>query len=1063
MKKVSVNQFNKGLNLDNNPVSVSNDSLIGALNATFITKNGNEVVLQNDMGNASVDKAQLPAGYVPLGVKEHGGIIYIASYNPLTDKSQIGCFPSPQRNFATDSDKSLGFKNLCEYDGNTTYEQKIVEISDDNIIRPGDKFIITATKSQIADFENYPQYIRLKVLIITSDNQSIDITNELVEPSGHFENVKFVKNIENDIQDTDYTIYTNRSCGQLCLRAELIIPNKIELSYFAEYKKILDLFPNDYQEIINNWNISSITPDTFVTNLHVKVTPYDEYGNIFDQNTISGYESDVNITDGYIYNYSQSNQGDFYYLIYGESDNSIINFNYTPQYIYTSSQCLKTIYPLKKSEQVEFSLIGSGKVTFNTFRYFNDFDNNHLVLNYGLKFYSGPSYELTNLYLELINLRDLNSHNWDYTNQDLKIKRVLLNIENTSGIYTEVIDYFKYNVIFPFTIFNDAPGNKINVGQYYLARICAKVNGTTLYKGDWHALLTSEATNYLYNGSEQDMLKLYSDIENTKEILLDYNLVKNNVDSVNDQEELTGEDNYFVVEQPTENDLRYEVKKYGQVKYTHEALAKIVIPKYFPFSESEMSYNPQVQCHVSYVDYQDDIITDGTYNPSNKVKHYDNIIIKNRQNIGGDDNTTIAERNEKNKLFYEYEDVARDGHIDLKFNYELYSQLISPFDSHSYNYNGVGPAFISYASRLSNDLLKLPIEENNNRIYPERMLYCIYHNNRTIIGECKYVEDNADIANFVNNSNNVTKYKDWSGIYHCSDFEISDFLNQELGYPNIVIFSSCVDGDSDVFRHGRLYDRQHGSIRTKYDMMLIKGTDDNLYLIQDITDKGKLLQNFKDIFENIYIYKPEQDISLNYWIGNRNNYFATNDYKIYLDYDVSYTKFIPNININIYTNTPKNLDGRIIYLPYIKFDQNLVTTEHFRKIIPANSISERVSNFLNEQIIIGNIAKIQNNNYKLCALSGNKRVPLNEYDCYILKNNNLINCKDYNYPDDNLYNISQKIKNNLLLLNEYHELVLNNEIPSVSSSSSNWDYGTPSNVKLTTIFPNSFKYFKLFE
>ena len=115
MKKISVNQFNKGLNLDNNPVSVSNDSLIGALNATFITKNGNEVVLQNDMGNASVNKAELPAGYVPLGAKEHGGIIYIASYNPLTDESQIGCFPSPQRNFASDSDINLGFKSLCQY------------------------------------------------------------------------------------------------------------------------------------------------------------------------------------------------------------------------------------------------------------------------------------------------------------------------------------------------------------------------------------------------------------------------------------------------------------------------------------------------------------------------------------------------------------------------------------------------------------------------------------------------------------------------------------------------------------------------------------------------------------------------------------------------------------------------------------------------------------------------------------------------------------------------------------------------------------------------------------
>jgi len=30
-------------------------------------------------------------------MKEYGGIIYIAAYNPITNKSQIGSFPSPER------------------------------------------------------------------------------------------------------------------------------------------------------------------------------------------------------------------------------------------------------------------------------------------------------------------------------------------------------------------------------------------------------------------------------------------------------------------------------------------------------------------------------------------------------------------------------------------------------------------------------------------------------------------------------------------------------------------------------------------------------------------------------------------------------------------------------------------------------------------------------------------------------------------------------------------------------------------------------------------------------
>jgi len=72
-----------------------NDTLTDCLNGTLITMNGDEVILQNDMGNRRVDNAFLPAGFEPVGIKEYGGIIYIAAYNPITDQSQIGSFPSP--------------------------------------------------------------------------------------------------------------------------------------------------------------------------------------------------------------------------------------------------------------------------------------------------------------------------------------------------------------------------------------------------------------------------------------------------------------------------------------------------------------------------------------------------------------------------------------------------------------------------------------------------------------------------------------------------------------------------------------------------------------------------------------------------------------------------------------------------------------------------------------------------------------------------------------------------------------------------------------------------------
>ena len=82
---------------DLNPLTTPNSVLTDVLNGTMITFNGNEFVLQNDMGNGIVERAKLSPGFLPLGVKEYGGIIYVASYNPDTQECEVGSFPSPER------------------------------------------------------------------------------------------------------------------------------------------------------------------------------------------------------------------------------------------------------------------------------------------------------------------------------------------------------------------------------------------------------------------------------------------------------------------------------------------------------------------------------------------------------------------------------------------------------------------------------------------------------------------------------------------------------------------------------------------------------------------------------------------------------------------------------------------------------------------------------------------------------------------------------------------------------------------------------------------------------
>lgn len=150
-KSEAINTFAQGLVMDINPLVAPNDGVCNALNATLITMNGNENVLQNDMGNGRVETAFLPEGYVPLGTTELGGIIYIVSYNPLNKKCQIGSFPSPERNISTDkiSDLNQQLNNTdFKYDDQTGAQTGALvyylkkELNEGLTFNPGDKFIV---------------------------------------------------------------------------------------------------------------------------------------------------------------------------------------------------------------------------------------------------------------------------------------------------------------------------------------------------------------------------------------------------------------------------------------------------------------------------------------------------------------------------------------------------------------------------------------------------------------------------------------------------------------------------------------------------------------------------------------------------------------------------------------------------------------------------------------------------------------------------------------------------------------------------------------------------------
>lgn len=133
------NTFQDGIISDFHPLIAPNSSLTDALNATLVTNNGQEYMLQNDMGNSKIEDSLtgnvmgLRGGFIPLGMKEHGGILYIASYNQETGEGEIGTIPSPNITFTENTEtytSNKTFVNRATVE-ETEYGSKEYKIPDD--------------------------------------------------------------------------------------------------------------------------------------------------------------------------------------------------------------------------------------------------------------------------------------------------------------------------------------------------------------------------------------------------------------------------------------------------------------------------------------------------------------------------------------------------------------------------------------------------------------------------------------------------------------------------------------------------------------------------------------------------------------------------------------------------------------------------------------------------------------------------------------------------------------------------------------------------------------------
>lgn len=258
MKKVS-NTFNKGLIMDVSPLSTTGDSLSDCLNGTFCTMNGDELVLQNDMGNGRVQTAYLPKGYIPIGTTQLGGIIYIASYNPFTNKCQIGSFPSPQRT----SDKRDKLEKEIPLDKD---ENIIRVVLSDEIFKPGDKFYLTIpgqymqykyteTLDNIDAVKQH--FLKFSVAIISEEAQIIKLNEDPIieEPKNNTED-DFTKDINK------FKVCTSKISGKL-----ILIIERVTFDYSINFNAFSGIAVNSGNPTFYlNFNLNANSQDKFFPN-----------------------------------------------------------------------------------------------------------------------------------------------------------------------------------------------------------------------------------------------------------------------------------------------------------------------------------------------------------------------------------------------------------------------------------------------------------------------------------------------------------------------------------------------------------------------------------------------------------------------------------------------------------------------------------------------------------------------------------------------------------------------------------------------------------------------------
>lgn len=361
-RKETTNTFSNGLIMDLNPINTPNTVLTDCLNGTIITYNGNEHILQNDMGNFKLNGCDLKKGYIPLGIKEYAGILYIVSYNPLTKTTEIGSYPStlvPDDNIANSEIDIPGCIDLDATEDGKPTEYKYTEaikacvvtpitpISDDTIINPGDQYTFNVIKTENQKNNAFQCF---KYYILDKDKNLHDVTAKLPE----------------NVPEKSYVPF--QIPGWLMIQNHIAEFNSFTLDIIkAEYPT----FPNEKSEVTFTVRLMLTSYDNLITDN--KTVEQDIGFNCEYANFTVKEESTIKVSD--LYNGAKSYYKDI-----------TITGNYGKTLNFTATPKLRTIIYDNLTQTINYNYTETDSTSDdlsigdNTWKYTTDKDNSVLSI-----------------------------------------------------------------------------------------------------------------------------------------------------------------------------------------------------------------------------------------------------------------------------------------------------------------------------------------------------------------------------------------------------------------------------------------------------------------------------------------------------------------------------------------------------------------------------------------------------------------------------------------------------------------------------------------------------------